>query len=65
MKGEATLFQRSDMVEAGWRVVAPIQEAWAGTPPSDFPNYASGSWGPRDSELLLERDGRKWRNSGT
>jgi glucose-6-phosphate 1-dehydrogenase len=65
MKGEATLFQRSDMVEAGWRVVSPIQEAWAGTPPSDFPNYASGSWGPRDSELLLERDGRKWRNSGT
>jgi len=65
MKGEATLFQRSDMVEAGWRVVAPIQEAWSGTPPGDFPNYASGSWGPKESELMLSREGRKWRNNGT
>jgi glucose-6-phosphate 1-dehydrogenase len=60
MVGDATLFQRADQVEAGWAVVAPIQEAWSETPPPDFPNYQAGSWGPGESFELLRRDGREW-----
>ena len=63
MEGDATLFQRADQVEAGWAVVAPIQEAWDKGPPPDFPNYAAGTWGPREAEELLERDGRKWEET--
>jgi glucose-6-phosphate 1-dehydrogenase len=59
--GNATLFQRSDNIEAGWQVVMPILDAWGKTPVSDFPNYAAGSWGPQAAEDLLERDGRHWR----
>ncbi len=61
MCGDATLFQRADMVEAGWSVVAPILDVWKALPPRSFPNYASGSWGPKEADELLERDGRHWR----
>jgi glucose-6-phosphate 1-dehydrogenase len=62
MIGDATLFQRADMVEAGWNIVTPIIDVWGAIPARDFPNYASGSWGPHDSDLLLENDGRAWKN---
>jgi glucose-6-phosphate 1-dehydrogenase len=60
MTGDATLFQRSDMVEAGWNVVAPILDVWKALPPRDFPNYAAGSWGPKEAEDLMARNGRAW-----
>jgi len=62
MIGDATLFQRADMVEAGWCVVSPALDVWKALPPRNFPNYAAGSWGPKDADELLERDGRRWRN---
>lgn len=64
MAGDATLFQRSDMVEAGWKVIQPIIDVWHALPPRGFPNYAAGSWGPVEAEELLERDGRQWRRIG-
>jgi glucose-6-phosphate 1-dehydrogenase len=62
MIGDATLFQRADMVEAGWCVVSPVLDVWKALPPRNFPNYPAGSWGPKDSDELMERDGRHWRN---
>ncbi|HUK47254.1 MAG TPA: glucose-6-phosphate dehydrogenase [Terriglobales bacterium] len=62
MIGDATLFQRADMVEAGWCVVSPVLDVWKALPPRNFPNYPSGSWGPKEADELLERDGRHWRN---
>jgi glucose-6-phosphate 1-dehydrogenase len=61
MIGDATLFQRADMVEAGWSVVDPILDVWTALPPRKFPNYAAGTWGPKDADELLERDERQWR----
>jgi len=60
MTGDQTLFQRADMVEAGWGVVNPILDIWNAIPPRNFPNYPAGSWGPREAEELMERDGRRW-----
>jgi glucose-6-phosphate 1-dehydrogenase len=62
MIGDATLFQRADMVEAGWCVVSPVLDVWKALPPRNFPNYAAGTWGPKEAEDLLERDGRHWRD---
>jgi glucose-6-phosphate 1-dehydrogenase len=62
MMGDATLFQRADMVEAGWTVVDPVMDVWKALPPKKFPNYASGTWGPADADRLLEADERHWRN---
>jgi len=61
MIGDATLFQRADMVEAGWSVVEPVIDVWKALPPRNFPNYPAGSWGPKEADDLLRRDGRRWR----
>jgi glucose-6-phosphate 1-dehydrogenase len=64
MAGDATLFQRADMVEAGWSVIQPILDVWHALPARGFPNYAAGSWGPLEADELLEKDGRAWRRIG-
>lgn len=63
MIGDATLFQRADMVEASWGIVSPILDVWHAIPARDFPNYESGSWGPAEADALLAQDGRKWKNT--
>jgi glucose-6-phosphate 1-dehydrogenase len=63
MIGDATLFQRADMVEAGWSVVQPILDVWKALPPRNFPNYPAGSWGPKEADHLIKRDGRAWNQS--
>ena len=65
MNNDATLFHRADTVEAGWGVVTPILDVWKALPPRSFPNYQAGSWGPREADELLRRDGRQWRNIET
>jgi glucose-6-phosphate 1-dehydrogenase len=60
MRGDATLFDRADGLEAAWALVDPILQAWSGRR-APVPAYAAGSWGPRQSDELLERDGRRWR----
>ena len=58
--GDATLFIRSDEVVAAWRVVEPVLDAWGDDPAAPVP-YDQGSWGPREAERLLQRDGHAWR----
>ncbi len=60
MLGDATLFAHRDGVEATWQIFTPLLEAWASHPPKDFPNYASGTWGPAAADDLIGRDGRSW-----
>ncbi len=60
MEGNATQFLRADQVEASWKAVMPIIEAWGTRAPSSFPNYAPDSWGPEDAEALIARDGNNW-----
>jgi glucose-6-phosphate 1-dehydrogenase len=60
MRGDATLFDRADGVEAAWALVNPILDYFESHKPK-FPNYAAGTWGPKEADELLERDGRHWR----
>jgi len=61
MRGDAMLFTRRDGVEAQWRLITPIEDAWATQPPTAFPNYAAGSDGPTAADELLARNGHSWR----
>jgi glucose-6-phosphate 1-dehydrogenase len=63
MIGEATLFTRSDEVEAAWHLIDPLINYWESRPPKRMPTYAVGSWGPREAEELIEQDGVTWRDS--
>jgi glucose-6-phosphate 1-dehydrogenase len=61
MLGDQTLFMRADMVEQSWRIVQPVLDDWA-EKKADFPDYDSGSDGPKAADDLLARDGdRAWR----
>lgn len=61
MLGDSTLFARADEVLNSWKLITPILERWQEKPAKDFPNYASGTWGPKSAEEMLARDGRSWR----
>ncbi|PVH26226.1 glucose-6-phosphate dehydrogenase [Sphingobacterium corticibacter] len=60
LNGDATLFMRSDQVDEAWDVITPIQEAWESRDSLDFPNYASGTWGPETAEVLVAQQGHVW-----
>jgi glucose-6-phosphate 1-dehydrogenase len=63
MLGDQTLFAHRDGVEATWALYTPVLEAWTKAKPRDFPNYTSGTWGPKAADGLIGRDGRRWHNS--
>lgn len=58
--GDSTLFHRSDMVDAAWRIATPILDVWSDRRAQALPTYAAGSWGPDAADALLRRDGRRW-----
>ncbi len=63
MRGQQTLFMRRDEVEAAWRWIDPILEAWRTS--NELPKpYTAGTWGPSAAVALIERDGRTWVEDG-
>ncbi len=61
LDGDASLFTRSDGIEASWKMVDPIIQGWEAQNAPPLNIYPVGSWGPADANLLLSRDGRQWR----
>jgi glucose-6-phosphate 1-dehydrogenase len=61
IEGDSTLYTRHDWVEQAWALLDPIIKTWDKTKPTNFPNYEAGSWGPKEADELLQRDGRRWR----
>ncbi len=60
MSGDPTLYTRQDMVEASWKAVQPVLHDWESRK-FDFPNYEAGTWGPKESDEMLARNGHTWR----
>jgi len=61
MRGDATLFTRADEVEAQWRLITPIEEAWANEGVRTLPSFPAGTDGPREADEMLARNGHRWR----
>ena len=60
MMGDASLFKRDDMIEAGWSIIDPVLKAWErGT--GELQSYPAGTDGPDAAQELLRRDGHEWR----
>jgi glucose-6-phosphate 1-dehydrogenase len=60
MRGDSTLFTRSDELEAAWKFVTPVLEAWEGS--SSAPEfYPAGTWGPPSADRLISESKALWR----
>ena len=62
LDGDASLFTRSDGIEASWRMIDPILQGWEARNDPPLHIYPVGSWGPEEANQLLMRDGRRWRS---
>ena len=60
LRGQLTLFMRSDELEAAWEWVEPILEHWEQEGDDPLP-YTAGTWGPAAASALISRDGLQWR----
>ena len=59
MKGDATLFARTDAVHAAWKFVQPILDYK--TNGGRIHEYEAGTWGPVAADKLIAKQGKVWR----
>jgi glucose-6-phosphate 1-dehydrogenase len=59
--GDPTLYARGDWVERAWEILMPVLQGWAASPPSAFPNYEAGTWGPADANRIFVEPNTRWR----
>ncbi len=61
LKGDASLFTRSDAIEACWRIIDPVIQGWEETDEPKLVTYPRGDWGPVEADALIADDGHYWR----
>jgi glucose-6-phosphate 1-dehydrogenase len=62
IRGDPSLFTRSDGIAAEWAVMDPIIEGWQNDPAaSPLATYLRGSSGPVEADQLLAQSGHRWR----
>jgi len=59
-RGDMTLFARKDEVELAWEIVDSITKTWEKGQGGPLTTYAAGTWGPREADAWIAKDGRKW-----
>lgn len=60
LEGDASLFTRSDAIEASWKLIDPILQSWQNPESPDLDRYEPGSWGPAAADELLAHDSKAW-----
>jgi glucose-6-phosphate 1-dehydrogenase len=58
--GDGTLYSSSSWIETSWELLMPFLEAWSASSARKVPSYPAGSWGPREADLLFDREWRRW-----
>ncbi len=61
MLGDATLFTRTDEVQAAWAFTSRILQTWRTHPVKNLPVYEAGTWGPPGADEFIQKEGRTWR----
>jgi glucose-6-phosphate 1-dehydrogenase len=59
LRGDSTLFMRTDEIDYSWRIATQIADAWDDAPPPEL--YRPGTWGPSEAACLFERCEGEWR----
>jgi glucose-6-phosphate 1-dehydrogenase len=60
LSGDQTLYSRRDAIEVSWSIVDNILNAWADQKVKSIPVYPPGTWGPKESDDIMNSDGRSW-----
>jgi glucose-6-phosphate 1-dehydrogenase len=61
IKGDSTLFARSDEVIQAWKFLMPVIDAWRNGKDVPLHGYPAGSWGPEHADDLIEGRNMTWR----
>ena len=61
IKGDSTLFARTEEVIEAWKFVMPVLNAWKNNPDIPLYGYPAGTWGPEQSDELIEDEDITWR----
>ncbi len=61
MKGDSTLYTRSDAVLAAWSFLDPVIKAWQNDTSVPLYGYPAGTWGPEHADDLIEEPELTWR----
>jgi glucose-6-phosphate 1-dehydrogenase len=61
IRGDSTLFTRQDWVELAWSILTPLLRSSQASRNGDLKGYSAGSWGPKEADAFIEKDGREWR----
>ncbi|OGH21532.1 MAG: glucose-6-phosphate dehydrogenase [Candidatus Levybacteria bacterium RIFCSPLOWO2_01_FULL_38_13] len=58
--GDQMLFNRSDELANSWDFITKILKGWEKEGEKGLKTYKPETWGPKEAQELIERDGRKW-----
>jgi len=61
MKGDTTLFARTEEVLEAWKFLSPVIDSWKNDKEIPIYGYPAGSWGPLDADKLIEGKEMTWR----
>lgn len=61
MLNDSTLYARADAVECTWKFIDPILKAWKNDKTFPLYGYPAGTWGPEESDKLIEEPWLTWR----
>ena len=60
MRGDSTLFMRSDEIEAAWTICTQVLDLWRNARPPDL--YRPRTWGPTEADRLFAGCQGGWRD---
>lgn len=60
LHSDALLFARNDEIIQAWRLMDPILQGWNSPTAPPLVSYTRGSWGPKEADRLLAREGHRW-----
>ena len=61
MKGDATLFARTEEVLEAWKFLSPVIDCWKNDKDVPLFGYPAGTWGPENADNLIEDKKMTWR----
>lgn len=60
IRGDSSLYVQSEEQLAAWKLLTPVLDYWKSNPQALMLNYDAGSWGPAETDRMLQVNGHQW-----